>query len=754
MAEYKYYPSAQFQTMLERRHHDDSFLGETLLLTQAADIDVADFMREDILNGNTHTVSSAYRRIKDDSRLKTQLFNGTRSEGAGLFHNVIEDHTMYPCVPIKDDHSDGAGYHEMASDDPRRRDTERALKAMNMRLEDIGPAVLEPEDIPAIGTQGFKVYKDVYESTPELQEEFATLEDYRNDLVEDLGKQRKDIKDISDVTVSIFALGSTLDETNVIALYHTMAHIYPQITYNGAQAKPIKNFPPTNYMMEFQSGDFIAACGWKSWSHIIRKGIVSNKFDIPGEEVRWKKAKGTHDFFWEKDVLKNHTDGDPIHQILQNNEQEVPGWDDVPLFEDQETPPPTKGMLQVQVQLQPLPDGTHVYGEIRVWGYGTFHAITDNDNQQRYLLATIADGREGYEGDGETEIVSPTNITVDDGATYIGKAEFTDDGNGGFYEFSFAQDGNDEDYFTIDQQGRINAKAPLSYAVKDTYYFRVSIETRNIANQPVFNYTEYKVTVANTNNLPAPPFTEDPFENKNTRDKGFTLILFPLEMKAAKEVPFFRRERFLREAVVLGIYSTKKVKIKWYEKGWFKIALFVIAVFLSWVTSGASLKLYAIITAVKTVVINMIIAYAIGLLINGMIDSPLLAAIITVIMIAYGAPGTFNIANLNLGDMASLGMKAGEAYASKYLNNKMEDIKFEMEQFAKEMGELTSEIEEMFEQFGEHARQDAAGFIRFIVSLAQVETPEAFDERTLNVDTAIIDTVDDSLNVDTGTKVW
>ena len=44
-------------------------------------------------------------------------------------------------------------------------------------------------------------------------------------------------------------------------------------------------------------------------------------------------------------------------------------------------------------------------------------------------------------------------------------------------------------------------------------------------------------------------------------------------------------------------------------------------------------------------------------------------------------------------------------------------------------------------------REDSADVIRFLATLTQVETEEDFMDRTLNLDNAIIDDMDGSLNL-------
>lgn len=749
MADYNYFPSGQVQTILEERDHDDKFFSEVVQITDAANIDIADYMVDDILNGNTHTIGSAYRRIPDDSRLRVELMDGADCRQTGLPYSVITDHTMYSCAPIKDDHSGEGGYQALPDDDPRRKESELAFRALNMRMEDVATGILEPEPIPAVDSNAFKDYKDRWEDDENLQAEHPTLEEYHASLVEDLEAQQSEIKDISDVNVGIFGTGSTLDDANLVAIYHTMENLYPKLTYHPGANLGIPNFPPMNYLFQYKSGNFIAACGWKSWSHIIRRGRVENRFDTPGEEPEKYRGKSDYEYFWDEDTYIPASSGDPIHQILQANVNEQPGWEYDPGDPDAGTPAEKSGMLQIQVQLQPLDDGTEVYGEIRVWGYGTYHQITGNDGRITSLLATIADGEEGYEGDGTTEIINPTDITVDDGATYI--TQITTDGDGyDPIQYSF-EPGYDEAYFQINGVGELTAQAPLDYAVKDEYYFKVKLVIGT--GLTTTTYTNYKVTVLNTNNEPAPPPTEDPFATDNTRDKGYSLILFPIEMTAAKQVPFFKRERFLRESVTLFIYAVKKVKIKWYEKGWFKVLLFVVSVVFSLVTSGASLSWYAVVTAVKEAVIQMIVALLVAALLNGVIDSPLLAAVLAIIIAIYAPGSTIKFDNM-LADIASLMMEGANQFSKTYTRITLEKLEEDFQRVMEEINSMQSKVADMIDEMGASYKEDASELIRFLAQLVPGETHDEYQVRTLNVDNAIIDSVDPVLDLDSKLKTF
>ena len=735
MADYNYYPSAQFSTMLEQRHHDDKFISEAILITQAADIDIADFMRQDIVTGNTHTLRSAFRKSKDTA-FDVQITNGSIWPPAEANHGPIWDHTMYGCAPIKDDHSGEKGYDSLPDDDERKKDVEKLLKAMNMKLDDVAPAILDPEDIPAIDSTDFKPYRELWEGDEELQAEYPTLEAFRQSLVEDLETQRKDIKDISDVNVGIFGLGSTLGEANVVAIYHTMAHIYPQITYNGALHVRPKDFPVTDYMFEYHSGDFTAVCGWQGWSHVIRKGVVRDKWD--GDVPRWKKGKSNFRYLWGDDAKISISSGDPIHGLLMPNVLEQTGWQ---YFG---TSGQSGGMLELQVQLT-----QNTYGEIRIWNYGTLHAVTGNDGKITTILSTIGDGAEAWEGDSPISITSDDTVTVADGSTDITRV--TTDSTAAV-KFTFAE-GYDEEYFSINNNGDVTANNPLDYSVKNIYYLKVKADS--IANYEFeATYTKLTIVVENTDGVPEPPESDDPFEGENQKDKGYSLILFPIEYKAAKEVPFFKRERFLRESVVIGIYATKKVKIKWYEKGWFKVAMFIVAVLFAWISGGASMKAYAVIEAVIDTVITMIVAQAVSLFLGDAISSPVLAAIIMIAVAYYGNSFNFDSTLSNLADIATQAMKAGEMYQKKVFQEKMEILEEEMEQFKKDMGEMQDEIEDLMEKFGEKARSDAKGFVRFLASLAKVETSDDFMDRTLNLDNAIIDNMENSLDLDSKLKTW
>ena len=175
--------------------------------------------------------------------------------------------------------------------------------------------------------------------------------------------------------------------------------------------------------------------------------------------------------------------------------------------------------------------------------------------------------------------------------------------------------------------------------------------------------------------------------------------------------------------------------------------MFVVAVIFSVVTQGGSMQLYAVIqTAIHTVII-MIISKAVGMFLADLIDSPLLLAIITLaVAIAsrdYSSLSTFRM----VADVATKTMQAGEVAIKKEMQNKMDELQEEIAKFEKDMGIVQEELDVMLDDFGKHMREDSADVIRFLATLTQVETEEDFMDRTLNLDNAIIDDMDGSLNL-------
>ena len=205
------------------------------------------------------------------------------------------------------------------------------------------------------------------------------------------------------------------------------------------------------------------------------------------------------------------------------------------------------------------------------------------------------------------------------------------------------------------------------------------------------------------------------------------VVIFPITKDAVDLVPIFKRERLVRECTGIVIDGIQVVEIKWYEKGWFKVFMFVVAVFLTWLTGGASMTLYL---AIQQVVIATVIAYAVAALMSN-IDSPILAAIIAVVIMIY----TGNLDYSSFMDMAALAVEATGTYLQKKLANDMLKLQEEAEELKREMSEAKKKLEELEDEFGIN-KHTAKDWILWLASLPPIEEASDWFDRVLNVDLA------------------
>jgi len=736
MASYENFPSAVYQQLVPQRPHKDSYMTEVAVVAGEANIDIADLMLQDIKTGNTATLRSAYKFSERNPSFTTRAYNG--NHGAGIGGQLIPGTTLMGGCPVKDDYSSKTnksdGYLALPASDPRRKEVVRFMKAHDLKLEDMDEALINPKDIPPIlnangqPNHKFKRYKDAYESSDELKKEHPTLEAYRESLIEDLEQQRKQISDISDIYVTMGVLGSTFSEENAGAVYFTMANIFPKLSYNGKGQRRANN-PPTDYSYEVTFGEdafgkVSATCGWTSWSHIIRRGVVRNEWDTTTPRMRRHKSN------WEIRINADgimSSEGDPIVSVLQANIAEGQSSD---------------GMLQIQVQLT-----NDTYGEIRVWGYGTTHGFTDNSGHWRGVYASLT--TEKLPGGSGLSVKSTDveSVTVNDGASTVFSFPYVDH----VFNISYKiEAGGDGSLFTISKHGVITAKAPLDYATKKTYYVKARMVEQNSGLIVETLDVILTINVLNTNNEAEPPPSGDnPFQDEidEADNKGSDMVFFPLEYKAMKQIPLFRRERLMRECLVVGVYSNKRVKLKWYQSKAFRWAVFIVGLLLSPFTGGTSLTLVQYVTAVVQLLIQYIIVQVVMNFLSDLLDIALVVAIINFVYSIY----RLDFANIdfgNLADTALEGMKAANTYEGSKLQKKMDKLMEEMEAFKEKAEKATVEMDKLMEESGTMITEDAIGALKELVALARIENADRSFSRTLDLNTALSTDPMSMLNLD------
>jgi len=196
------------------------------------------------------------------------------------------------------------------------------------------------------------------------------------------------------------------------------------------------------------------------------------------------------------------------------------------------------------------------------------------------------------------------------------------------------------------------------------------------------------------------------------------VFVLPIKVDSTDMVPIFRRERLIRESLIIHLGAIRMQEVKWYERGIFQIIVVFISLVVAFYTAGGgSAGLVAVIeTAVTTLVLKMLI---------GLIDNPYLKALVTVIAIAYGAVDGGTLAS----DMSLLVEATGVVLKAK-LEMDMIELKEKVKEFRHELSEQQEEFDKMKEEVGQ--KEITSEWLLYIASLAPVEYPDDFFERALN----------------------
>jgi len=424
-------------------------------------------------------------------------------------------------------------------------------------------------------------------------------------------------------------------------------------------------------------------------------------------------------------------------EILQPNVLEENDWSDARLRNR------ANGLLEIHVQL-PRRNGVNVYGEIRIWDYGTLHAITADSGDFVALLSTM----EGLGGSSNPSlgIPSQSTLTVPDEATAIGQVDNADPN----YSYTMNTDWGDGGGFSVDDQGNITSVNPLNYATAKVYWIRITIDDYLTEGSSETTQT-ITINVENTNSDPEPPERIPPSDIDVT-DSGPNLVFFPLEYEATREIPFFKRERFLRESVQLCIYNVEEVELEWYQTTAFKVAIFVVALIIALYT-GYIEGAYALMTMGEAVVTTAFELVMTGLVLQaiGAVASNLgfeeLAVIILIAGAIYANTIDFEMSFKVLSDVANMAMEATNTLIKSYWSEKMKELEDKMRELQEKMKAAELELEELIEAAGGIMRSDSADWITYASSLVTAEATSSTMDRTTNVDNAIINDVGENTDV-------
>ena len=231
------------------------------------------------------------------------------------------------------------------------------------------------------------------------------------------------------------------------------------------------------------------------------------------------------------------------------------------------------------------------------------------------------------------------------------------------------------------------------------------------------------------------------FNDSNYSD----LILFPITENAIKATPIFKRERLLRETMMVVIASIQVTEIEWWQKGIFKVLLAVVGAVVGCLISaclgsagfsallaGSSAAWSALaIYVLKTVIISMVVSAVLS-----QIGSPILAAIFVFFMpmvLAGGLPA-------NLLEMSVHLIEATNTYLQKKMTQEAIEMQEKMEELQRIINKKKEEMERLEKEAGMRTDVIKNYSLARMLETPPGEYPEAFFDRTLNRDLGIIQT--------------
>ena len=113
-------------------------------------------------------------------------------------------------------------------------------------------------------------------------------------------------------------------------------------------------------------------------------------------------------------------------------------------------------------------------------------------------------------------------------------------------------------------------------------------------------------------------------------------LMYPVSYEAFRQVKIFKRERLMRETMMVRISAVQMEEVKWYQKGWFKVFMVIAGLVLAWFTGGQSI----------VAVLKALAVMAVMQILMAVIDNPILRAIIQIAMVffsGYIMTGSFTL---------------------------------------------------------------------------------------------------------------
>lgn len=327
------------------------------------------------------------------------------------------DYEFTPVVSLKDNWSESLPYYQWPKDSDEYKQRKKLLRKLNIDFEDISKEILDPGEIPDVGTSLWhRSYGKQWRDDESLQQEFPTEQEYHDDLVKDHKEMKDNVDKITDAHIGLFAMPKFLDEASIIAMYYSL---YPIIMLGGRGTKQKNNRHPSEhwksivvyrkypaYYVELKSGSFYVNLSFYDASICRRKGIVRNKFDVDGEPPRRKRRKQSYYIYTRQCAGdKNGTiineegyGGDENDPVVQNIYGDVIDVEELKKVNDDDNIGECRmkiaeeyynmkgwcgaSLLELRFQDKPLPDGSPSYLEMRISGLMMFHKVSVREDSE------------------------------------------------------------------------------------------------------------------------------------------------------------------------------------------------------------------------------------------------------------------------------------------------------------------------------------------------------------------------------------
>lgn len=198
------------------------------------------------------------------------------------------------------------------------------------------------------------------------------------------------------------------------------------------------------------------------------------------------------------------------------------------------------------------------------------------------------------------------------------------------------------------------------------------------------------------------------------------VLLYPLNYEAMEKVPFFMKERLMRETMMFNVGAIEMQKLKWYQSTWFKVVMIIVALVISYFYPPFALTGFqnVLLTAVTMTVLQIAALF---------IDNPILRAVVQLAALYYGqvaSTGSFSFNPAMIVEATGTALNAALAM-------KFQKLQEEMEEWRKTYQEQLEEFKEMEKSVG-NGNIDGE-FMLYLASLTPPgETPEDFFSRTLS----------------------